>query len=122
MRFLRPPILPRLLVIDPHIQRARGMGTEMTARRTDSEVPKATVRTLRPRPATDGPAFLSIADAAAMLGVSTSTLYRAISDGQFPAVRIRDRVIVPAKAIDAVTADALDGWDAKNVEQFGGAR
>ena len=37
------------------------------------------------------------------------TLYRAIADGEFPAVKIRGRVIVPAKAvesmIEAATAD-----------------
>jgi len=30
------------------------------------------------------------------------TVYRAISAGEFPAVRIRGRLIIPAKAIDAM--------------------
>jgi hypothetical protein len=36
------------------------------------------------------------------------TLYRAISEGQFPAVRIRGRLIIPAKAIDDMTTSAVD--------------
>lgn len=55
------------------------------------------------------PRFYSVAEAAAMFGLSAMTLYRAIADGEFPAVKIRGRVIVPAKAvesmIDAATSD-----------------
>jgi excisionase family DNA binding protein len=44
-----------------------------------------------------------------MLGLSSMTVYRAIADGEFPAIKIRGRVIVPAKAIEemieAATAD-----------------
>ncbi|MGQ0842795.1 MAG: helix-turn-helix domain-containing protein [Sporichthyaceae bacterium] len=77
--------------------------------------------TVRPRASVDRPAFYSISDAAAMLGVSTATLYRAIGDGQFPAVRIRDRVIVPAKAIEALTDEAIDGCTTETAGPFGGA-
>jgi|tagenome__1003787_1003787.scaffolds.fasta_scaffold20815135_2 excisionase family DNA binding protein len=48
------------------------------------------------------PRFYSVAEAAAMLGMSAMTLYRAINAGEFPAVRIRGRLIVPARAIDAI--------------------
>jgi excisionase family DNA binding protein len=51
------------------------------------------------------PRFYSVAQAARLLGMSSMTLYRAISDGEFPAVRVRGRLIVPAKAIE-VLADA----------------
>ena len=54
------------------------------------------------------PRFYSVAQAACMLGMSPMTLYRAISDGQFPAVRIRGRLIVPAKAIEAMADMAVD--------------
>ena len=37
-----------------------------------------------------------------MLGMSPMTLYRAIMPGEFPAARIRGRLIVPAQAIDAM--------------------
>lgn len=53
------------------------------------------------------PRFYSVAQAAAMLGMSAMTLYRAINSGGFPAVRIRGRLIVPAKAIDGLADLAI---------------
>ncbi len=53
------------------------------------------------------PHFYSVAQAARMLGMSAMTLYRAISAGEFPAVRIRGRLIVPAKAIEAMADVAV---------------
>lgn len=54
------------------------------------------------------PSFYSVAEVAAMFGLSPMTLYRAIADGGFPAVRIRGRVIVPARAIDAMVEAATE--------------
>ena len=52
--------------------------------------------------------FLTVAETAALLAdVSEPTLYRAIRAGTFPAIKIRGRYVVPAKAIDALEADAL---------------
>jgi excisionase family DNA binding protein len=48
------------------------------------------------------PRFYSVSKAAEVLGMSAMTLYRAINAGEFPAVRIRGRLIVPAKALDAM--------------------
>jgi len=48
------------------------------------------------------PKFYSVAQVAHMFGMSPMTLYRAIAAGEFPAVRIRGRLIVPAKAVDAM--------------------
>lgn len=53
-------------------------------------------------PAVAGPRFYSVAQVARMFGTSPVTLYRAIAAGEFPAVRIRGRLIVPAKAVDAM--------------------
>lgn len=53
------------------------------------------------------PKFYSVAQAAAMFGMSPMTLYRAIAAGEFPAVRIRGRLIVPAKAIEAIADTAV---------------
>jgi excisionase family DNA binding protein len=53
------------------------------------------------------PAFYSVAEAARLFGMSEMTLYRAIHAGQFPAVRIRGRLIIPAKAIDAMIEAAV---------------
>lgn len=56
---------------------------------------------------TVAPQFYSVAQAAAMFGMSPMTLYRAIAAGEFPAVRIRGRLIVPAKAIEAIAETAV---------------
>jgi excisionase family DNA binding protein len=61
------------------------------------------VRRPEPRP------FCSVAETAQMLGTSEMTVYRAIAAGEFPAVRIRGRIIVPRQAIEAMTAAAMGG-------------
>ena len=48
--------------------------------------------------ADDSRRFYSVAEVARMLGMSTMTVYRAIAEGGFPAVKIRGRLIIPAKA------------------------
>ncbi len=65
----------------------------------EQETPGQEVRTSTP---TERPLFYSVAQVARMLGTSPVTLYRAIAAGEFPAVRIRGRLIVPAKAVDAM--------------------
>lgn len=54
-----------------------------------------------------GRRFYSVAEVARMLGMSSMTVYRAIADGEFPAVRIRGRLIVPAKALDEMVDAAV---------------
>lgn len=51
--------------------------------------------------------FLSVAEAAELLGVSDVTLYRAIQADRFPAVKIQGRYLIPAKAIDELEHLAL---------------
>jgi excisionase family DNA binding protein len=53
--------------------------------------------------------FYSVAEVAELLGMSDMTIYRAIRNGEFPAVRIRGRLIVPARVIDAMADAAVDG-------------
>lgn len=53
-------------------------------------------------PVVAAPRFYSVAQVAAMFGMSTMTVYRAIAAGEFPAVRVRGRLIIPAKAIEAI--------------------
>ena len=55
------------------------------------------MRKLQPQAVTAAPKFYSVAQVAAMFGMSPMTLYRAIAAGEFPAVRIRGRLIVPAR-------------------------
>jgi len=43
---------------------------------------------------------LPLDEAAAMVGVSYNTLWRAVRDNQFPGVKIRDRIVIPIKAVE----------------------
>jgi len=52
--------------------------------------------------------FMSVAETAREFGMSEMTLYRAIHAGEFPAVRIRGRIIVPVQAIAQMVAAALE--------------
>lgn len=51
--------------------------------------------------------WYSVAETARMFGVSPNTLYREIEAGQFPAVKIRSRWVIPAKAIDQMENAAI---------------
>jgi excisionase family DNA binding protein len=57
------------------------------------------------------PAFYTVREAARILRVDPSTLYRAIREDAFPAVRVRTRYIVPSAVLNKLIAEA---------EQFGG--
>jgi len=43
-----------------------------------------------------------------MLSVSEVTLYRAIRGGEFPAIKVRGRYVIPASALDAMEKAAVD--------------
>jgi excisionase family DNA binding protein len=45
------------------------------------------------------PAFYTVAETAELLRVDPATLYRAIREGAFPAIRVRSRYVVPAAAV-----------------------
>lgn len=51
--------------------------------------------------------FYTVPKAAELLRVSEVTLYREIREARFPAIKIRNRYVVPAKAIDELEQDAL---------------
>jgi excisionase family DNA binding protein len=51
--------------------------------------------------------FLTVSQAAELLGVSAMTIYRAIDAGEFPAIRTRGRISIPAKAIDLMEEAAV---------------
>ena len=67
------------------------------------------IRTAFAETPAEGPRFYSVAQAARMFGMAPVTLYRAIRAGEFPAVRIRGRLIVPAKAVEAMAEAAVTG-------------
>lgn len=94
------------------------MGARRTQDHAESSDEVAASRPRRPRVPGEGRSFFSVPDAARMLGISEATLYRAVADGQFPAVRIRDRVIIPAKALEAMTDSAIQGVAASDVSGF----
>ena len=85
--------------------------TEHPRRRSGAVESRLTARVASPGPvANAGPAFprfLSVKQAAELMGVADVTLYRAIWAGEFPAVKIRGRYVIPTRAIDALEQAAL---------------
>jgi excisionase family DNA binding protein len=51
--------------------------------------------------------FYSVAAVADILGTSEVTLYRAIRAGEFPAIKIRGRYVIPSRALDAMEDTAV---------------
>ena len=68
--------------------------------------------------AAGAPRFYSVAQVARMFGMSSMTVYRAIAAGEFPAVRIRGRLIVPAQAVEAMVAAAVADHAVVNAAGF----
>lgn len=66
-----------------------------------------------------GPAFYTVREAARVLRVAPSTLYRAIREDAFPAVRVRSRYVVPARC---GRADGGAGRRHRRVRGRGGDR
>ena len=64
------------------------------------------------------PAFYSVAATARMLGASEMTVYRAIQAGEFPALRIRGRIVVPARALEALTEEAVSRRSVVDVAEW----
>lgn len=59
-------------------------------------------------PATTRATFYTVAETAALLRVDTATIYRAIREDAFPAIRVRSRYVVPAAAVDQLAAQAAE--------------
>ena len=53
------------------------------------------------------PRFWSVSDTAEILGLSEVTLYRAIREGHFPAIKVRGRYVVPSRALDDMESAAI---------------
>ncbi|HEY2696343.1 MAG TPA: helix-turn-helix domain-containing protein [Pseudonocardiaceae bacterium] len=56
----------------------------------------------------DKPTFYTVREAARIMRCNPSTLYRAIRENAFPAVRVRTRYVVPAAAVDTLANEAAD--------------
>ena len=50
--------------------------------------------------------FYTVAETARLLRVDAATIYRAIREDAFPAIRVRSRYVVPAVAIEELAAQA----------------
>ncbi|WNV83088.1 helix-turn-helix domain-containing protein [Umezawaea sp. Da 62-37] len=66
-------------------------------------------RTRREVPVDGGHRFYQVKEVALMFGVSEQTIHRAIDEDEFPAVRIRNRKVIPAVVIDDMVAAARAG-------------
>jgi excisionase family DNA binding protein len=56
---------------------------------------------------TDDRLAYSVTEAAQRLGVGPMTLYREITEGKLPAIRIRDRVLVPKVVLEHLVEEAI---------------
>ena len=54
------------------------------------------------------PAFYTVKEAAGILRIGASTLYRVIREGDFPAVRVRSRYVVPAAVLDRLLSEVVE--------------
>jgi excisionase family DNA binding protein len=68
------------------------------------------------------PAFYTVPEAARVLRVTSATIYRAIRDDAFPAVRIRTRYVIPAAAVDRMAAEAAESGGCVDVAQMAAQR
>jgi excisionase family DNA binding protein len=54
------------------------------------------------------PRFYDVHQVATLFGTSPMTIYRAINSGEFPAIRIRGGIVIPARAIDNMENAAIE--------------
>jgi excisionase family DNA binding protein len=59
-------------------------------------------------PAAERATFYTVAETARLLRVDTATIYRAIREDAFPAIRVRSRYVVPAAAVEQLAARAAE--------------
>ena len=51
--------------------------------------------------------FHSVAETAELCGLGVMSVYRAIKDGRFPAVKVGNRLLVPDAALHQMAQDAI---------------
>ncbi|MPY78536.1 MAG: helix-turn-helix domain-containing protein [Actinophytocola sp.] len=64
------------------------------------------------------PAFYTVKETAEILRVDAATLYRAIREDAFPAVRLRTRYVIPAAALDALIAEVAESGGVVDLARF----
>jgi excisionase family DNA binding protein len=75
-----------------------------------------------PIPNAGPPAFYTVSEAARILRVDRATLYRAIREDAFPAVRIRTRYVVPAAALHTLATKAAESGGCVDVAAMAAQR
>lgn len=68
------------------------------------------------------PVFYTVPEAARLLRVTPATIYRAIREDAFPAVRIRTRYVIPASAVDWLAAEAAESGGCVDVAAIAAQR
>jgi excisionase family DNA binding protein len=68
------------------------------------------------------PTFYTVAETARLLRVDPATIYRAIREDAFPAVRVRTRYVVPASAVEQMAAEAAERGGCVDVAAVAAAR
>lgn len=64
------------------------------------------------------PTFYTVREAAHVMRCDPSTLYRAIREDAFPAVRVRTRCVVPAAAVDELATEASESGGCVDVARM----
>ena len=73
-------------------------------------------------PTAGSPAFYTVPEAARILRVDPATLYRAIREDAFPAVRVRTRYVVPAAALHQLVTEAAGSGGCVDVARLAAER
>ena len=68
------------------------------------------------------PAFYTVREAAKILRCNANTLYRAIREDAFPAVRIRTRFVVPAAVVEELVKQAVESGGCVDVAKIAAER
>jgi excisionase family DNA binding protein len=67
------------------------------------------------------PQFLTAGEAAEFMRVSDDLIYDLIRSGEFPAIKLRNRYVVPLLALQRLEADALAAGSMVDVAEWTGA-
>ncbi|MGH3979574.1 MAG: helix-turn-helix domain-containing protein [Pseudonocardiaceae bacterium] len=66
--------------------------------------------------------FYTVAETARLLRVDAATIYRAIREDAFPAIRVRTRYVIPAAAVEQLAARAAESGGCVDVAAIAAAR
>jgi excisionase family DNA binding protein len=68
------------------------------------------------------PAFYTVAEVARLLRVDATTIYRAIREDAFPAIRVRSRYVIPAAAVEQLARRAAESGGCVDVAAIAAER